>query len=303
MMTVAGSGYSRWGDLAVTRWREDATCDGWGTYIFLRDADRGTVWSAGYQPSGVEPESYETTFLEDRVDIVRRDGTITTRLTVLVSPDDDAEARRVTVVNEGDEARDIELTSYAEIVLAPAASDTAHPAFSNLFVRTEFAADLGAVLATRRRRSTDEPSVWAAHLAVVEGDEVGPAQFETDRARFLGRGRDIRTPDAVFNGQSLSNTHGAVLDPIFSLRRRIRLAPGATAHVTFWTLVAASRGEVLDSGRSPSRRGRVRSRQHAGTYPRAGPVGSVRHRGRGSQPVRTPGQPCALRESGAPPFL
>ena len=105
LMTVAGSGYSRWGDLAVTRWREDATCDGWGTYIFLRDADRGTLWSAGYQPSGVEPESYEATLLEDRVDIVRRDGTITTLLTVLVSPDDDAEARRVTVVNEGDEAR------------------------------------------------------------------------------------------------------------------------------------------------------------------------------------------------------
>ena len=246
MMTVAGSGYSRWGELAVTRWREDATCDEWGTYIVLRDADRGTVWSAGYQPSGVEPESYEATFLEDRVDILRRDGTITTRLTVLVSPDDDAEARRVTVVNHGDQARDIELTSYAEVVLAPAASDTAHPAFSNLFVRTEFAADLGAVLATRRRRSTDEPAVWAAHVAVVEGDEVGAAQFETDRARFLGRGRDIRTPDAVVNGQSLSNTHGAVLDPMCSLRRRVRQAPGATAHVTFWTLVAASRSEVLE---------------------------------------------------------
>jgi cyclic beta-1,2-glucan synthetase len=247
MMTVAGSGYSRWGDLAVNRWREDATCDGWGTYIFLRDADRGTVWSAGYQPSGVEPESYETTFLDDRIDIVRRDGTITTSLTVLVSPDDDAEGRRVTVTNSGDEARDIELTSYAEVVLAPAASDTAHPAFSNLFVSTEFAADVGAVLATRRRQSTDEASVWATHLAVVEGDEVGPAQFETDRARFLGRGRDIRTPDAIFNGQPLCNTQGAVLDPIFSLRRRVRLAPGASARVTFWTFVAASRREVLEA--------------------------------------------------------
>ena len=230
----------------MTRWREDATCDDRGSYIFLRDSDRGTVWSAGYQPSGVEPESYEATFLEDRVDIVRRDGTITTRLTVLVSPDDDAEVRRVSVVNGGDEARDLELTLYAEIVLAPAASDTAHPAFSNLFVRTEFAADIGAVLATRRRRSTDEPSVWAAHLAVVEGDEVGLAQFETDRARFLGRGRDLRTPDAVFNGHALSNTHGAVLDPIFSFRRRVRLAPGATAHVAFWTLVAASRDQVVE---------------------------------------------------------
>ncbi|MEO7158309.1 MAG: glucoamylase family protein [Vicinamibacterales bacterium] len=245
MMTAAGSGYSRWGDLAVTRWREDPTRDCWGTYIFLRDADRGTVWSAGYQPSGVEPDSYEATFLEDRVEIVRRDGAITTTLDVTVSPEDDAEARRVTISNGGRRTRDIDVTSYAEVVLASDTADTAHPAFSNLFVQTEFVADIGAVLATRRRRSPDEPAVWAAHVAVVEGEAVGSPQFETDRARFLGRGRGIRTPISVMDGQPLSNTSGAVLDPIFSLRRRIRLPPGATAQITFWTLVAASRSEVL----------------------------------------------------------
>ncbi len=245
MMTAAGSGYSRWGDLAVTRWREDPTCDSWGTYVFLRDVDQGTVWSAGYQPSGVNSDSYEATFLEDRVEIVRRDGTITTSLDVMVSPEDDAEARRVTISNGGRRTREIDVTSYAEIVLASAAADTAHPAFSNLFVQTEFVADIGAVLATRRRRSPDEPPVWAAHLAVVEGEVVGRAQFETDRARFLGRGRGIRTAMSVIDGRPLSNTSGAVLDPIFSLRRRIRLAPGATAHVTFWTLVGTSRSDVL----------------------------------------------------------
>jgi len=245
MMTAAGSGYSRWGDLAVTRWREDATCDDWGTYIFLRDADRGTVWSAGYQPSGVEPDRYEATLLEDRVEILRRDEAITTRLDVIVSPEDDAEARRVTISNGGSRAREIDVTSYAEVVLASDAADTAHPAFSNLFVQTEFVADIGAVLATRRHQSPDEPRVWAAHLAVVEGEVVGGAQFETDRARFLGRGHGIRTPISVIDGRPLSNTSGVVLDPIFSLRRRIRLAPGATARVTFWTLVAASRSDVL----------------------------------------------------------
>jgi cyclic beta-1,2-glucan synthetase len=246
MMTAAGSGYSRWGDLAVTRWREDATCDCWGTYIFLRDADGGTVWSAAYQPSGVEPDSYEATFFEDRVEIARRDGTITTRLEVLVSPEDDAEVRRVTISNGDNRVREIELTSYAEVVLSTDAADAAHPAFSNLFVQTELVADIGAVLATRRRRSPGEPDVWAAHLAVVEGEVVGAAQFETDRARFLGRGRGIRSPISVVDGRPLSNTSGAVLDPVFSLRRRIRLAPGATAHVTFWTLVATSRSDVLD---------------------------------------------------------
>ena len=246
MMTAAGSGYSRWGDLAVTRWREDPTCDCWGSYIFLRDVDTGAVWSAGYQPSGVEPDAYDASFFEDRVEISRRDGTITTRLEVAVSPEDDAEVRRVTLTNSGSRTREIELTSYAEIVLAPDAADAAHPAFSNLFVQTEFVADMGAVLATRRRGSPDEPEVWAAHLVVAEGDVFSGVQFETDRARFLGRGRSIRTPVSVIDGQPLSNTAGAVLDPIFSLRRRVRLAPGATAHITFWTLAASSRSDVLD---------------------------------------------------------
>ncbi len=246
MMTAAGSGYSRWGNLAVTRWREDATCDDWGMYIFIRDADSGSVWSAGYQPSGVEPDRYEATFLEDRVEILRRDGTITTRLDVIVSPEEDAEARRVTISNGGSRAREIDVTSYAEVVLASGAADTSHPAFSNLFVQTEFVANIGALLATRRRRSPDEPAVWAAHLAVVEGEVVGPAQFETDRARFVGRGHGIRTAMSVMDDRPLSNTAGVVLDPIFALRRRIRLAPGATARVTFWTSLASSRGEVID---------------------------------------------------------
>ena len=152
----------------------------------------------------------------------------------------------MSISNLGSRAREIELTSYAEVVLAPAAADAAHPAFSKLFVYTEFVADVGTLLATRRRRSPGEPEVWAAHLAVVEGETVGEVQFETDRARFLGRGREIRAPIAVLDGRPLSNTVGTVLDPVFSLRRRLRVPPGATARVAFWTLIAPSRSEALD---------------------------------------------------------
>ncbi len=246
MITSAGSGYSRWRDLAVTRWREDVTCDPWGSYIFLRDAQRGDVWSAGYQPSTVEPDSYDVTFSEDRAEIVRHDGTIATTLSVAVSPEVDAEVRRVSISNLGAQPREIDITSYAELVLAPHSADLAHPAFSKLFVQTEFVADVGTLLATRRRRSPSDPEVWAAHLAVVEGEVVGDLQFETDRARFVGRGRGIPTAIAVTDGRALSNTVGTVLDPIFSLRRRVRLPPGGTARIAFWTLVAPSRGEVLD---------------------------------------------------------
>jgi cyclic beta-1,2-glucan synthetase len=245
MVTTAGSGYSRWRDLAVTRWREDRTRDAWGTYFFLRDGHSGQVWSAAYQPSGVEPDTYEVAFSEERVEIRRRDGAIGTTLEVVVSPEHDAEVRRVSITNLGTRTREIELTSYAEIVLAPPLADAAHPAFSNLFVQTEFAAELGALLATRRPRSHGEPQVWAAHVIVAEGDTVGDLQWETDRARFLGRCRGIRTPMSVIDGHPLSNTVGAVLDPIVSLRRRVRLVAGATARVTFSTLVAPSRDEAL----------------------------------------------------------
>jgi len=245
MLTAAGSGYSTWHDLAVTRWREDATCDDLGSYIFLRDVASGEVWSATYQPIGVEPEMYEVTFNEDRTEFSRRDGGLSTTLEVLVSAEDDAEVRRVTISNFGDQPREVEVTSYAELVLASQAGDVMHPAFSKLFTETEHLAGLGAILATRRRRVPTEPQVWAAHLAVVDGEAAGKREFETDRARFLDRGRSIRAPGAVMGGRPLSGATGAVLDPIFALRRRVRIAPNATAKIDFWTMVASSREEIL----------------------------------------------------------
>ncbi|MEI9885833.1 MAG: glucoamylase family protein [Rhizomicrobium sp.] len=244
MLTAAGSGYTRWRDVAVTRWREDGTCDNWGSYCFLRDLQSGETWSAGYQPAVAEPDDYVARFSEDRAEIVRRDGGLTTTLEVLVSPEDNAELRLISVSNNGPRAREIELTSYAELALARQADDMAHPAFAKLFVQTEFVPHLSALLATRRRRSDKDPAVWAAHLAVVEGN--GEVQFETDRARFLGRGQSVRSPAAIAEGWPLSNTAGPVLDPIFSLRRRVRVAQGATARVAFWTVVADSRGAVMD---------------------------------------------------------
>ena len=246
MLTAAGSGYSRWRDLAVTRWREDTTCDDWGSYVFLRDVGSGQVWSAGFQPSGAEPNAYEVTFKEDRAEFMRRDGTLTTTLEVLVSAEDDAEVRRISLANSGTGAREIEITSYAELVLAPHAADVAHPAFSKLFVETEYLAEIGVLAATRRRRAPDEPEIWAAHLAVLEGEAIDKLSVETDRARFLGRGRGVRNPIAMIDGRPLSNTVGTVLDPIFALRQRVRIAPGAVARIAYWTVVASSREAMLN---------------------------------------------------------
>jgi cyclic beta-1,2-glucan synthetase len=246
MLTGVGSGYSRWQDLGVTRWREDPTRDDAGSYFFLRDIESGALWSAGYQPSAAEPDSYEATFTEDRVEFIRSDAAITTIMEVLVSPEEDAEVRRISIVNAGNRIRDLEITSYCELVLAPPAADAAHPAFSKLFVQTEYVTKVGAILATRRRRSPDEPHIWLAHHAVIEGETLGKPELETDRARFLGRGRDIHAAIAMMAGRRLSNTVGAVLDPVFALRHRVRVPAGATVRIAFWTSAAASREQVLD---------------------------------------------------------
>jgi cyclic beta-1,2-glucan synthetase len=245
MLTAAGSGYSRWCGQAVTRWREDATCDNWGTYIYLRDVKSGKLWSAGAQPCGADPDTYDAWFREDRAEFSRRDGTITTGLEVIVSSEADAEVRRLSVTNAGYQTRDIEITSFAELVLAPAAADAAHPAFSKLFVQTEYDPRAGVILATRRRRTPEEPEIWLAHLSVVEGETVGKTQIETDRAKFLGRGREPHAPRAM-DGRTLSGSIGTVLDPIFALRRRIRVHSGETVRVSFWTIAASSRIDVLD---------------------------------------------------------
>lgn len=246
MLTATGAGYSRWRDLAVTRWKEDATRDNWGSFIFLRDQRSGNIWSASPQPIGNDAEYQEVIFGEDHAEFIRRDGTLTTTMDVLVSGEDDAEVRRVSLANKGRRSQTIEVTSYAEIALATPAADNAHPAFAKMFVETEYLAEFGALIATRRPRSHDETPVWTAHFAVIEGRIVTDPQYESDRARFLGRSRSIGTAAAIMDNQSLSNTTGTVLDPIFSLRYRIRIPPGKVARVAFWTIVAPSREELLD---------------------------------------------------------
>jgi len=246
MITAAGAGFSRWENLAVTRWREDTTRDCWGTFIYLRDIASGEVWSAGFQPSGTEMDHYEVVYAEDRAKIIQRNGALSITLEIVVSTEDDAELRQLTVTNVGDRDREIDITSYAEVVLAPQSADEAHVTFSNLFVQTEFVADLGTLLATRRPRSTDERQVWLAHVVAVDGQPRAPVQCESDRARFLGRGRGIESPLSVNDGEPLSGSVGATLDPIVSLRQRLEIPRDRTVRLVFSTLVAASREEALE---------------------------------------------------------
>src|SRR6185312_14841103 len=244
MLTAAGSGYSLCADRAVTRWREDVTRDQWGTFIYLRDIHTGTVWSAGQQPVGRKPQSYEVTFAEDKVDFWRVDSGFVTHTQIVISPEENAEVRQVTITNNSNRTGEIELTSYAEVVLAPPAADAAHPAFGNLFIETEFLHPHNALLARRRQRSSDDTPIWGIHVVLAESGMIGSVQYETDRGRFLGRGHTVSDPVAVMEERPLSNTVGAVLDPVMSLRCRVRLRPNESTCVTFTTAVAQSRAEA-----------------------------------------------------------
>ncbi|MDO6671370.1 GH36-type glycosyl hydrolase domain-containing protein [Cobetia amphilecti] len=252
MLTASGAGYSRWQHIAISRWLEDATCDHLGSFVFLRDRKTKALWTASDSLPGkaneaaLAPADHEATFAEDYVRYTHRQDSLTTHLDILVSGEDDSEVRRISLINSGRTAREIDVTSYAELVLTAPATENAHPAFAKLFVVTEYLEEYEALVATRRRRSPDDDEIWAAHFAVVEGETLSDLQYETDRAHFIGRGRTVRTATALQAEHPLTNTTGTVLDPVFSLRHCLKVPPGKITRIAFWTVVADTREALLD---------------------------------------------------------
>lgn len=244
MITDRGTGYSKNKMMAVTRWRSDSTLDPYGMFFYLRNVDTDAVWSATYAPMGVLPKKYEVVFTADKATFTREDGLISTKTEVMVTSGDNAEIRRVSLKNLGDQSCVIEVTSYFEVVLASQAVDVAHPAFSNLFVETGYLAERKCVVANRRQRSEHDKPSWLAHAVVLEGETAGDIQFETDRMQWQGRGRNMKAPLLLEQGKPLSNTTGPVLDPVISIRASLRIEPGKTARVSFVTAVSSS-NEIL----------------------------------------------------------
>jgi cyclic beta-1,2-glucan synthetase len=243
-VTSTGGGYSRWRDLAVTRWREDATRDNYGSFCYVRDVDSGIVWSTAWQPTTKPPKHYEAIFTQARAEFRRTDEEIETYTQISVSPEDDIELRRVTLTNRSERSRTIELTSYTEVVLATQAQDESHSAFSNLFVQTQWVDDHQAIYCTRRPRSAQEYPPWMTHMVIVRGDTVRDPSFETDRMRFIGRQRSLTSPVAMASTRPLSNTQGPVLDPIVSIRQTVELQPGESVRIDIITGAAETRSGV-----------------------------------------------------------
>ncbi|MDD5677018.1 MAG: glucoamylase family protein [Kiritimatiellae bacterium] len=246
MATQAGGGYSRWKDLTVTRWREDAACDGWGTFCYLRDEATGALWSSAYQPTRRIARKYEAIFAQGRAEYRRRDEDIDAHTEIAVSPEDDVEVRRITLTNLSSRTRTIEVTSYAEVVIAPLTADLAHPAFSNLFVQTEILYPAQAILCTRRPRASGENPPWMFHLMSTPGTPAGEISYETDRSAFIGRCRSVVHPAAFDKVAPLSNTDGTVLDPIVAIRKSLAIEPDASAEWHIISGMAETRAGALE---------------------------------------------------------
>ncbi|WP_430389800.1 GH36-type glycosyl hydrolase domain-containing protein [Dyella sp. 20L07] len=249
MVSSAGGGYSRCRDMAVTRWREDISRDNWGMFCYLRDVGSGECWSAAHQPMLKKPDHYEAIFSDARAEFRVRYRDFDAHTEIVVSPEDNIELRRIRLTNRGRVRRTIEITSYAEVVLAPAIADALHPAFSNLFVQTELIRLLQAIVCTRRARSSGDHVPWMCHLMAVHDADIDAISYETDRARFIGRGRNLMDPVAMSSSTDshgrLSDGDGSVLDPIVAIRCRITLDPEQSALVDMVTGVGDSRDACL----------------------------------------------------------
>ena len=241
MLSNAGGGYSRWRETAVTRWRKDTTCDNWGTFCYINDRDNGAFWSTAHQPSLKEADHYEAIFSQGRVEFRRRDDEVETYTVVIVSPEDDIEVRRIHLTNHSKTKRNLEVTSYAEVVLTAAAADDSHPAFNNLFVQTEISPHQNAIICTRRPRSKEEYPPWMFHLMKVSGVKANQVSYETDRSKFIGRGYTLIHPQVMDQAKPLSGSQGSVLDPIISIQYKITLQPGETVIMDLVTGIADTR--------------------------------------------------------------
>lgn len=243
-VTNSGSGFSQYNGMAISRWREDPVADNWGQYMYIREVTSDQVWSPTYQPCRVSSAEHRIRLSLDRARFTCKHREIETKLDLCVSPEWNAEVRRLTVTNHGSDTKIIEVTTYLELVLAGANVDLAHPAFTKLFVETEYDATLECLLAHRRKRNPDDEPVWAVHALVIAGQPLGPVEYETDRARFIGHGYTLAEPQGIRS--RLNGTVGAVADPAFIMRRRVNIDPGQQVQLFAVTGVADTREEATN---------------------------------------------------------
>ena len=244
MITRSGSGYSKKDDMTVYRWKGDAIDDSKGMFFYIKDKENKKYWSATYEPCRVEG-NYKVEFTLDKAKFQRVDEKIETNCEVVLSTEDDVEIRKIKIRNSGEYEKNIEITSYLEVTLASFEADVVHPSFSNLFITTEFHEETQSLIGSRRARSKSGKTHYIINTIVGDDFESNKLTYETSRINFIGRNRDLKSPQVMETDSILSNTTGIVLDPIMSLRTNIRVKAGEEKEIYYITAVGESRNEVL----------------------------------------------------------
>ncbi|WP_138429835.1 GH36-type glycosyl hydrolase domain-containing protein [Fodinibius saliphilus] len=242
----AGTGCTRFNNIRLTGWKADTTEDPLGMFIYIKDQESGDYWSAMHQPVKRKPDRYDSWFHNSKLQTSRVDDWIETTTEICISPENPIELRKVTLTNYSDKPRTLELTSYMEVVLNEAGSHDSHPAFSKLFVQTDYLPEHHAIIAWRRPRSDEETPIYMVHTMAMENWELidETLEFETERSRFIGRGRGRENPKAIAFDYDLSGSRGNISDPIMSLRRTVQLDAGEKKTITFGVGWAGSRKEA-----------------------------------------------------------
>jgi cellobiose phosphorylase len=246
LITSDGDGFSKYKNTMLYRWRSDLYANT-GNYVYIKDRNKGDYWSYAYHPTRKEPEEYQVVFSAYQAEFKRVDGDISTHSTVSLSPDHNLEIRKITLTNQSNEVKIMELTSYMEVVGDTHLAELSHPAFNKLFMESEFLEEQSIFLSKRRSNKGGE-NPYLMHMVKTQAKMLHKVEYENDRLKFIGRNNTLESPDVVANNVSLSNQSGFCNDPIMSLRVTIQLKAKESASVSFITGVGTTKEEVLKIG-------------------------------------------------------
>lgn len=252
-----GAGWSRWGAVGLSRWRDDALRDAHGSFFYLRWDRQPQAVSLTQHPAPDPAAHYQSTFHGDRVCFDAHWPEFEAHTTVWVSPEDDVEIRQIELRSLSDRPLDLELMSAFEITLADTRADEAHPAFSNLFLRAQWRGVHQALVFARKPRLPTEAALHAAHFLVETDPAIGTVRAQPQRLGWLGRNHDTSRPLASFPAEWPADADATLdtgLDPMCALSVRVQLAPHTKTRLTFCTTAAddpATLDAVIDKYRQP----------------------------------------------------
>ena len=242
IMNDRGNSFSRYRTLQLNRYRKVTEID-YGIFLFAKDVKTDYLWSNTYAPMNVKPEKYEVVFAADKIKFLRRDGNISTKTEIVVCKNHHAEIRKITLKNEDEFDRELEITSYTEPILSENMDDVSHKVFNNMFISTEFDPKTDSLIAKRKSRGDSNINSYMVTKLIME-NPLNKYSYETERSNFIGRNHMVNT--AIGLNQELTNYAGDNLDPVLAMRNRIVVPANGTTSIYLLVGFGRSMEQIQD---------------------------------------------------------